>query len=111
VPTTTLRSTDHRHLTRDECRQALALVRTVVKFINGPVPLKVEQALKNVGLFLQRYGKANNCFRKQRSHDVRQNLIAIADREGTDCEDGEPTRGHCDVPCLTQRLYGIASKR
>jgi hypothetical protein len=80
MPTTTLPSTDHRHLTRDERQQALALVGIVVKIINGRVPLKVEHALHDIGLFLQRYGQANNCLRKQRFHDVRENLIAIGDQ-------------------------------
>ena len=80
MPTTTLPSTDHRHLTRDERQQALALVGIVVKIINGRVPHKVEASLHDIGLFLQRYGQADNCLPKQRFHDARENLIAIGDQ-------------------------------
>jgi hypothetical protein len=80
MPTTTLPSTDHRHLTRDERQQALALVGIVVKIINGRVPHKVESSLHDIGLFLQRYGQADNRLPKQRFHDVRENLIAIGDQ-------------------------------
>ena len=75
-----LPSTTHRHLTRDERQQALALVGIVVKIVNGRVPLKVEQVLHDIGLFLQRYGQADNRLPKQRFHDVRENLIAIGDQ-------------------------------
>lgn len=80
MPTTTLPSTDHRHLTRDERQQALALVGIVVKIINGRVPHKVEASLHDIGGFLQHYGEASNRLPKQRFHDVRKNLIAIGDQ-------------------------------
>jgi hypothetical protein len=80
MPTTTLPSTDHRHLTRDERRQALALVGIVVKIVNGRVPLKVEQALHDIGGFLQHYGEANNRLRQRGFYQARENMLAIADQ-------------------------------
>ena len=78
--TTTLPSTDHRHLTRDERQQALALVGIVVKIINGRVPHKVEASLHDIGLFLQRYGEANNRLGQFAFHQARENMLAIADQ-------------------------------
>jgi hypothetical protein len=62
MPTTTLPSTDHRHLTCDERQQALALIGIVVKIINGRVPHKVEASLHDIGLFLQLWrGQQSPC--------------------------------------------------
>jgi hypothetical protein len=74
-----LPSTTHRHLTRDERQQALALVGIVVKIVNGRVPLKVEQALHDIGGFLQHYGEANNRLPQRGFHQARENMLAIAD--------------------------------
>jgi hypothetical protein len=73
-------STEHRHLTRDERQQALALVGIVVKITHGRVPHKVEETLHDIGMFLQHYGEANNRLPKQRFHQARENLIAFADQ-------------------------------
>jgi hypothetical protein len=65
---------------------SLTLVGIIVKICHGRVPHKVEESLHDIGVFLQRYGEANNRLSgggkvepAERFHQVRENLIAIAD--------------------------------
>jgi hypothetical protein len=80
MPTATLPSTDHRHLTRDERQQALALIGIAVKICHGRVPHKVETSLHDIGEFLLHYGEAKNRLPKRGFHDKRASLIAFADQ-------------------------------